>query len=78
MAVKFCHATWVFKLYCATVMWYHSHQSRPQTSSGTYIASRDTESNPRWGWLWVWDRDYIVSRLEVVGMRLGPWVVCVL
>ena len=24
--------------------------------------ARDTESDPRWGWFWVWDRDYLEAR----------------
>ena len=38
-----------------------THLSRPQTSSSMYISSiikHNTKSDPRLGWLWVWDQDY--------------------
>ena len=28
--------------------------------------SRDTESDPCWGWFWVWDRDYHSSQTRCV------------
>ena len=32
-------------------------QSRRSLQSTSSFPVRDTESDPRWGWFWVWDRD---------------------
>ena len=31
---------------------------RIQYNPNPSFPARDTESDPRWGWFWVWDRDY--------------------
>ena len=34
----------------------------------------DTESDPRWGWFWVWDRDYTKCAHTVLNHDIVPVV----